>query len=287
MGIILIIASVMWAILAIAGLFYGLKFLERLQTDLGANLDLVIDSLDTVHSLIGESTDIVSSTIQSLDTVQDTMSDASIALSDLRPLVWRTKLVVTDDLPEALEGVQESMPSLIATAKSVDETLTWLSNFGFTVPNPFGPDWSYDFGIDYEPEMPLNQALETTSGNLEGLPEDLRNMKESLKSADDNLEIMSDDLAQLASDLEDVSQEIADINPQLSLLSEDIVSIQESFRGVQEKIPGTIKTARRIIIVVFGLILFTQIPALYLGLRMTSGIMPVTDIEERTQSKTT
>jgi prefoldin subunit 5 len=281
MGVIWIIASVLWVVLAIVGLFYGLAFLERMQTDLGNNLELVIESLDSVHSIVDESTDVISSTHQSLETVQSTMDDASTALNDLRPLLWRTRRVVTDDIPEALDGVQESMPSLIATANSVDETLTWLSNFGFTIPNPFGTDWSYDLGINYAPEVPLDQALDTIHGNMEGLPEDLRKMKGNLNTADDNLVTVSDDLARLADDLDEINQEIADINPQLDLLAANIESIQDSFREIQDGIPGAITTARRVMIIVFGLIVFTQIPVLYLGWILVSGeLLPPSSLDE-------
>ena len=281
MGTIWIIASVLWAVLAIVGLFYGLSFLERMQSNLENNLKLVIDSLDSVHSIVDETTDVISSTYQSLETIQGTMGDASTALDDLRPLLWRTRRVVTDDIPEALDGVQESMPSLIATAKSVDETLTWLSNFGFTIPNPFGPDWSYDLGINYAPDVPLDQALDTIHGNMEGLPEDLRKMKGNLNTADDNLVTVSDDLARLADDLEDINRELADINPQMDLLAAKIESIQDSFGEIQDGIPRAITTVRRVMTVVLGLIIFTQIPALYIGWVMVSGVMlPPSGLDE-------
>ena len=271
MGVIWIITSLLWSGFGIAGLFYGLNWLENLGMGLDGNLELIIDSLDPVHELVLEATDIVSSTQASLSTVQLSMHDTSVALADARPLLWTTTKVITTDVPEALDGVQESMPSLIETAKSVDETLTWLSGFGFTIPNPFGADWSYDLGIDYAPEVPLDQALEKISSNLEGVPEDLRNMKESLDDADANLVIVSDDLALLAGDLENMNAQIAEITPPLESFAGNIEEIQASFNDVRETLPKSLGTVRKVTMAVLALLIVTQVPSLYMGWILVSG----------------
>lgn len=271
MGVIWIITSLLWAALGVAGLLYGFNWLKNIQVGLDHNLTIVTESLDSVHALVGETTDVVSSTFQSLETVQRSTHDVSIALADARPLLWTTAKVVTIDVPDALDGVQDSMPSLIETAKSVEETLTWLSDFQFTIPNPFGTDWSYDLGISYNPEVPLDQALEDMSGNLEGVPDDLRDMKESLSTADTNLVIVSDDLALLAGDLEIMNQQIAEINPQLETLADSIENVQLPFQEIREKVPESFETARRLIGMILGLLIFTQVPSVYMGWILVSG----------------
>ncbi len=271
MGMIWIVTSLLWAAFGVAGLLYGFSWIDSIQVSLDDNLTKVTESLDSVHSLVNGTTDVVSATYQSLETVQRSTHDVSIALADARPLLWTTTKVVTIDVPDALDGVQDSMPSLIETAKSVDETLTWLSNFQFTIPNPFGADWSYDLGINYDPGVPLDQALADMSGNLEGVPEDLREMKESLSTADANLVIVSDDLALLAGDLETMNQQISDINPELESLAENIENVQLSFQEIQEEIPESFETARRVIGLILGLLIFTQLPFIYMGWLLVSG----------------
>ncbi len=271
MGVVWIATSLLWATLGVAGLMVGFNWLKNIQIGLDENLTIVVESLDSVYALIDETTDVVSSTHRSLETVQHSTHDVGIALADARPLLWKTSKVVTIDVPDALDGVQDSMPSLVETAKSVDETLTWLSDFQFTIPNPFGPDWSYDLGISYDPEVPLNQAMEEMSGNLEGVPEDLRDMKESLNKTDANLVIVSDDLAILAGDLETLNQQIADINPRLESLASNIENVQQSFQAIQEKLPESFKAAQRVIGVILGLLILTQIPFIYMGWLLISG----------------
>jgi hypothetical protein len=215
--------------------------------------------------------DVVSSTQQSLTTVQQSTHDVSIALADARPLLWTTTKVVTLDVPDAIEGVQESMPSLIETAKSADETLNWLSNFKFSIPNPFGTAWSYDLGISYNPEVPLDQALEDMSGNLEGVPDDLREMEESLSTADSNLVIVSDDLAILAGDLESMNRQITDINPQLEGFASSLLDVQKNVQNIQSGLTKNFSTIRNIVSFILCLIVLTQIPSLYWGWVLVKG----------------
>jgi len=280
MGVIWIVTSLSWAILGVAGLIYGINWLENIQISLDDNLSKISKSLDSVHSLVIETTDVVSSTHQSLETVQHSTHDVGVALTDARPLLWTTTKVVTIDVPDAIDGVQDSMPSLIETANSVDETLTWLSGIGFTIPIPFGQDWNFDLGIDYAPEVPLDQALKDLSGNLEEVPDDLRGMKESLGTADNNLVIVSDDLALLAGDLETMNQQIADINPQLESLAEDIKIVQNSFQEIQEKTPESFKTAKNIFGLVLGLLVFTQVPSMYMGWLLINGAIISSNVED-------
>ena len=281
MGVVWIIISVLWIVLGVAGWLYAFDWLDNMQASIDNDLDKVIESLDGVQSLVIETSDVVSSTHQSLATVQLSTHDVSIALADARPLLWKTAKVVTLDVPDALDGVQDSMPSLIETAKSVDETLTWLSGFGFTVPNLFGPDWSFDLGISYNPEVPLDQALEDMSGNLVDVPDDLRDMKESLNTADANLVIVSDDLALLAGDLETMNQQIADINPQLEALTDNLENVQRSFQDIQDKMPASIETVRKVIGLILGLLIFTQIPFIYMSWLLINGtIMPLPKVAD-------
>jgi len=223
--------------------------------------------------MVYETTDVISSTQESLSTVQVAVHDSSVGLNNLRPLLSNTTKVVTTDVPDALDGVQNSMPSLIETAKTMDETLTWLSDLEFTIPNPLGRDWRFDLGITYEPGVPLDQALEDVNDKLVNIPENMRDMDESLSTADRNLILVSDDLEYLADDVERMSEQIQDIVPQMEILGENIESVQNRIEVVQASLPATFKTIQNRMIFIFGLLIFSQIPSLYMGGLLTSGAL--------------
>lgn len=270
-GMVWILTSILWGILGVMGILYVSSWIENTQAKLDNELVIVYETLESVRIVIDETTDVISSTNNSLGTVQKSVHDASNALTDLRPLLWKTTKVVTLDVPDALDGMQASMPSLIETAKSVDETLTWLSNFELTIPNPFGRDWSYDLGISYDPEVRLDQALVSMNRNLEDIPEDLRELDESLSTADANLIVVSDDLAFLAGDIETTNQQVGEVVPQLENLGRNIEDIQVVFQETQISIIEMFEVGRKVITAILFLLIFTQIPSLYMGVFLIRG----------------
>ncbi len=272
-GVIWISISLLWAGLGIAGIYYISSWLESTQASLTNNLTLVVDTLESVSVLVDGSTNVISSTHQSLATTQVSVHDASTTLADLRPLLWNTTKVVTVDVPDALDGMQDSIPSLIETAKSVDDTLTWLSNFNLTIPNPFGSDWTYDLGITYNPSVPLDQAMEDMSQSLENVPEELRELDESLATTDANLIIVSDDLAYLAGDIEILNEQIQEIVPQMEGLAGNIEEFQATFVEAEESIPESFAFAQKILLAILGLLILTQVPTMFMGGLLISGVL--------------
>jgi hypothetical protein len=279
-GGIWIFTSILWAGLGITGIFWGIRWLENTETKLDDNLSSAIESLESVYLLIDESTDIISSTQHSLLIAQLSVSDTSSALMDLSPLLWKTGEVVTIEVPSSLDDVQNSIPSLVETAKSVDETLTWLSNIEFTIPNPFGSDWRFDLGIHYNPEISLDLALENMGKNLEGVPSDLRALDESLREADSNLFIISDDLIYLADDIESMSEQVGEVVPQMETLASDIDALQGSFEKVQTSIPESMALARKVMIFILCLLILTQIPFVFMGGLLLRGVLCVSRLPE-------
>lgn len=270
-GFIWICTSVLWATLGITGIFYVSTKMSTAETVIDEQLNLVIDTLKTTEEIVVHASEVVSSTQQSLTSVQKSVHDASVGLSDLRPLLWETTKVVTLDVPVALDGVQNSMPSLIETANSIDDTLTWLSVLEITIPNPFGNNWNYDLGISYDPEIPFNESLEELSSNLEGIPDDMRNLDDSLSTADENLLLISDDLAYLAGDIDLMKSQIQEFNPRIESLAGNMEDARLRFHNVQDKLPEFFETTQKLLIALFALIFFTQIPSLYFGWLLING----------------
>lgn len=271
MGIIRLLVCLIWAVMSIAGMFYGDEVIQYSQDLLDRNLTQAEENLAVVYDLLGESGEVLISVEESLDTVRDAIVDVTFTLTDTRPLIDETSRVITQDVPEALEGVQASMPSLIETAAAVDETLTFLSAFQFTIPNFFGDDWQIGLGIEYDPEVPLDQALDDLSSNLEDIPEDLRGMESDLNNASINLLTLRDDLSVLADGLYAVNQQVEDLNPQIEKLAENLLDMQTSLAEMQEKYVDMLPTIRLVYMAFLSLILLGQVPSAYVGVMLMRG----------------
>ncbi len=271
MGLIRILVSLVWSAISISGIFFGDRLFRFSDEFLTRSLNSAQEYIVVVNSLLGETGEILVSVEDSLDTVRDAIVDVTFTLTDTRPLIDEASQVIVQDVPEAMDGVQDSMPTLIETAAAVDETLTFLSALQLTVPNFFGADWTFGLGIDYDPEVPLDQALDELSRNLEDIPEDLRRMENDLNTASVNLLTLRDDLSVLADDLYVVNQQVEDLQPQIDELSVNLLEMGESLSKLGEKYTDTLPKIRLSYMAFFSLILIGQVPSFYVGAVLLRG----------------
>jgi len=271
MAVLRLVISLIWIALSVVAILYTNRTIQQAQSWLGETLAPLIESVDTVHAIMDESNDVLVGVEESLDSAQDTTVDVTILLTDTRPLVSETTEVIASDVPDAIEGIQTSMPSLIETAATVDETLRFLSKFEASIPIPFRDALSFGLGVDYDPEIPLDEALEDLSGNMDGIPENLRGLEEDLNTANDNLLVVRDDLSTLAEDLYEINQQLKDINPQLEALTEDVQALQSTLAGVEERAATILPIVRTVAFALFALILLAQLPPIYMALLVLRG----------------
>lgn len=266
MGILRLLICLIWAALSITGLYYGDRVIHCSQDFLDRNLTVFEENLSNAYGLLDETGEALSSVEESLGTVREAIVGITFTLTDTRPLIAEASQVITQDVPEALEGVQASMPGLIETAAAVDDTLTFLSGFQFTIPNPFGEAFKIGLGVDYTPEVPLDQALENLNSNLEDIPEDLRGMENDLNTTSIDLLTLRDDLSVLAEDLYLVNQQVEDLEPQIEELAESLSDVQSSIEETRKKYAEELPAIRLVYMIFFSLILVSQAPSAYVGL---------------------
>jgi hypothetical protein len=183
----------------------------------------------------------------------------------------KTSKIITQEIPQALDDVQDTMPNLIQTAGTVDQSLAFLSAFKFSIPVPFSEPLEIGLGVDYDPEVPFEESIENLSGNLEDIPDQLRSIEADLVTVDLNLAVMSEDLAGISTGLDQMRIQIADINPVL----ENVITSMNAIQGVLEdsrgRIPDWLDLAQKIYTGTFIFLILTQIPSAYLGLLMLKG----------------
>lgn len=265
MGGMRLLLSIIWAGLCIAAVFYGDRALQNIQIRLSESLELADVNLTTLTAIIRETGNELLAVQDALETVHQTTVDVSLTLTDTRPLVADAAQVITQDIPVALDGVQASMPSVIETAATVDETLIFLSAFQFTIPNPFGNNFTFGLGMDYAPEVPLDAALEALSVNLEGIPGELRSLEDDFENTSLNLLTLRDDLAALADDLYLIRQQVDELHPQVDALAANLQHLQVRLAQTQTQLDAQIQKIWLGYLVLIGLIFVSQIPAAYQG----------------------
>lgn len=279
LGILMILIALIGVILSVAGTYVVWSMVDGLGVGLDNTLGITSDGLDTVANSLLLAKATVEDVTHSVDTVQITTGNLSTTISDTRPLLNQVTLVATEDVPNSIQAVQETMPNVAAVAGSIDDTLETLSTFEFSQ-SFLGIDIGFDLGIEYEPEEPFEESISQVGGSLDGVPDRLRGLEPFLTTTNENMRIISENVETLAADLGNINENIENIQPllddYLDLVYRTNDLIGQTRRGLQDQL-RPIKTIVMILFIWIGL---TQVAPLYLGWELVSGSRSRVDQEE-------
>lgn len=156
------------------------------------SLEIADGLLESVSGTVTSVEDALVAVAEGLRTTQQSAADASITLTQLSALTSNLGELVSEDVPDSLDSVRVSLAPIQATAGVIDGTLTALSFFG----------------VDYDPEVPLDEAIDDLERRLAEIPADLRRQGPLIESAADSLNDFGSDTLVIAGDLSDLRREL-------------------------------------------------------------------------------
>jgi methyl-accepting chemotaxis protein len=270
LGIVMLVIGLAGVVLSIAGANAGRRLIGDMGTTLDSNLQLTVQSLETVNSTLVLTKATVRQLSQSLDTMETTASNVGTSLSDTQPMLEQIAEITSSDLAEGLETFEASLPDLIEVADTIDQTLTTLSRFRIdrTI---LGIPLRYDLGINYDPEVPFSQSVEEIGASIEGLPEQLRELEIYFEVANDNLGAISENMTEIAGDLAVVNDSVDDLEPLLDEFMVAITEFSDSTRQMRATFRQQLETFQTVWTVVMVWLALTQVAPLYLGYELVTG----------------
>lgn len=275
LGLIMLLTGLVILIASLAGAYYIGDRLSALSTTLKSSLDLAGQSLDTARATLGAVEGMVGDLGGSLDTAVQATANASLTLSDSRPLIDNVAAVTTQEVPEAVEGIQAALPNMIEVAGVIDTTLVTLSSFSIdrTIPLPFGASipLQFDLGIDYNPSAPFDDTLRGFQGSLDGLPESLHGLEDDLRLTNDNLASLAADLQATSDNLTIINTRMGEIAPllaQYTLLIDQLDATIAQVEGNLDRQIDLLRVGVPVLLIFLGL---TQLAPLYLGWELLTG----------------
>ncbi len=189
LGITLIITGVggmLFSIAGIAGVWY---FRPQALENLTANLQLASNALTTTSEGLEVANSSLSMTIESLDRLDQAITASGEALDSTTPMITSLTTLTRSELPATVETARTSLSSAQESARIIDSFLSALS---------FLP------GIDYNPEVPLNESLAAVAASLDPIPESLETIETSLDTTGDNLQAIQSDMELMAADVREI-----------------------------------------------------------------------------------
>lgn len=261
--------------LSLYGAFYVRDAVAALNANIRTSLDLATQSLAAARDTLAVAETTFTNLSGGLDTAITATASAAGTMNDSRPLIDNVSGVVTEEVPEALEGVQAALPNVIQVADVIDRTLTTLSSVGIDrqIPLPFGGSipLRFDLGIDYNPDVPFDASLLEFQASLEGLPESLRSLEDDLAATTDNLSALSGDLQAASDNLATISDGIDEVLPLLDEYAALVDRLSATVAQVDGEIDNQLNTLRLGVMAVLLFLGLSQLAPIYLGWELVTG----------------
>jgi methyl-accepting chemotaxis protein len=192
-GVVLIGAGIVGLVISLAGLFIGLPALSAAEETVNgriADLDQALIAAADGLTVADTSLTSASETILAIET---TVRSSGQVISDTLPTIDRIGTLVGVEIPRAIRSTQQTLESARETARVADAVLGAISRIGLLGANTYNPD------------VPLNQAIQQVSDSLDPLPASLNTMR-------DRLTVTSANLRRLGTNTDAVAENIAAIN---------------------------------------------------------------------------
>ncbi|MCP4362058.1 MAG: hypothetical protein GY796_28950 [Chloroflexi bacterium] len=269
-GVIFIIMALTGWFIAYQGFQLTGQFIDNLALSMDNALQLTTETLNNVESTLLVTKQTVSDLGTTLTTMETTSSNIATSLDEAEPLLDNVSTVVSKDVPDSIESLQDTMPTLVEAASVIDRTLTTLTKFKIDE-TILGFNINYDLGIDYNPDVPFDAAVTELGTSLDGLPESLRELDTQLDSTKSSLNVMSGDMDQLAADMATLNDSIADIQPVLDEYVRIVIDLNDRLRIARDQINVQAEQVKQIFNIIFIWMGLFQLLPLYLGLEMVAG----------------
>ncbi len=275
LGLIMLLTGLILLVSAFAGAFFVGDAIGRLTERVTTSLEVAGQSLAAAGDTLTLTRDSINDVTGGLTTAVDATASAARTLEQSRPLVDSVTAVTTQEVPEAIEGMQAALPNMIEVAAVIDTTLRTLSSIGIDqdIPLPFGGSFPlrFDLGIEYAPETSFDQSLRVFEASLTGLPESLRGLEDELTTTNNNLASLSSDLQATSDNLTTINARMGEFLPLLDRYIMLVDQFGETIDQADDQLASRLELLRVgsiFLLVALGL---SQLAPIYLGWELLTG----------------
>ena|GEM_PF-2920956 len=163
----------------------GIGIVAVLGSSMERSLDVTADAVAAADETVALAAETVGVVADSFDTLVPSAELAASAFEDANEVFGDTVEVVTVDVPDGLDAVVDALPAIERVAAIIDNTLGFLSFVG----------------VDYNPEVPFDEAVAELEVAIADLPQQLRDQAEPLASLQEDFSSFGTSASDIAVDL--------------------------------------------------------------------------------------
>ena len=225
------------------------KNLETGLVSLADGLENLSTTVVLINSSLGEVGNALTNTAATLE-------DASRSLDEVIPLLNTVGTIAGETAPATIESTHEALLSAEAGAKAIDGVMRALSTVSFIT------------GIQYNPAVPLDEALVQTAENLEPLPEELRQIQGELDSFVATVEQIQPGVELTAASLDDLSESLFKLQDDINGQIEALNLYQGELRQAASGISTWVWIAAITLEILLLWAIFGQVTVIYVGRKL-------------------
>jgi hypothetical protein len=177
-----------------------------------AGASATVRSASVVVDDVALATDVAAVSVMSIREVIDDVESAARSgartLRTVEDLLTDIADQAAEDVAASIESAVDAMPGIIQTGRVIDRTLSALSLFG----------------VDYDPAVPLDEALESLEQSLAPLPGEIREQVGLLQEAAQDIAALSENSSDLAASLLEIRIDLLEAE---RLVAEAAVNVDE------------------------------------------------------------
>jgi hypothetical protein len=228
-GIALVAAGVAGLILSIAGIVVLARVERVVEPVMMKQVELIDRTLATTAeglALAETSLALAADTATSLETA---VAGAGQAVGDTAPMVDSVADLLGEQLPATIRATQDTLASVATSAKLVDDVLSVVTAIPL-------------LGTErYDPEVSLHQGLADVAASLDEVPISLGVAQEELTSTSGNLEGLHEDLTVMADDIGQLSTSLESAKSVVARYQGTVADLQALVASVRQGLPGWLR----------------------------------------------
>lgn len=257
LGTYLVVVGTLGILGAAASSLLAGGIVDQLDENLQTSSEVTVDAIEAAE----QSVDVLASIVETIrgqsSTVEVALRNTADAVEGSRTAVGSVSDLASGEIPDTLEALADLLPALETAATAVDDTLGALDGL------PIGPD--------YDPEVPLGEAVGQFGNELGDLAEAARTAGSAADSANQDLATAPGDLRALADTVAAFEEDLEDTEMLIDRYDQTLADARRTALGGLDTV-GTSSTWAVVAVVVMSIVFaLGQLGLVFIGLALRRG----------------
>ena len=256
----LVVIGVIGVVAALAVGVSGWVLAGRATTTVTRTLDPISSIVDDVVDSVAASEVLFERTTEAIESIENATRSTVRTMTSVGTVLEQTVDLAVGGVAESLDAAVDTLPALISTSSVIDNTMRALSLVG----------------VDYDPEVPLDEALADLEESLAALPEQIRQQSALVGDVQTDLDQIAEDGRELSAVLLEARLEMVEAERVLRSARTNAEAAASSVEAIEQEVTTYDLLARVVAVAAAVALLAASAAPLLVGayLRRSNGQEP-------------